>query len=91
MEDAKYKIGFAGIEGTLEIKDDWVTFREVYSFTPSFRVNMNDVEAVSVEKSSKIRGTLVLIGRGTTLGSQLLYYDTAVKCQNWIMDKLEKK
>lgn len=83
--EAKLNLGLFGYR--FSIKDGMLKYKSAYG--KAFTVRLKDVETASVAEAGRGKGTLRLIGRGTTLADVTLPRQWAEKVQAFVLSNLD--
>ncbi len=84
MEKKVLKLGMLGAGGQLIIESGLLTFKGIMG--KSFKVQIADIDTVTLDSAGFGRGMLKVIGHGTILASVEIPTSWAEKCQQWILD-----
>lgn len=84
MENKVFKIGFLGAGGKLEINSGFLSYKSPYA-NKNFKVQLSDIDTVSLAPGGLGKSVLKVIGKGTDLASVIMPTDWANKSQEWIL------
>jgi hypothetical protein len=84
MSGVKMRIGLLGAGGKLTIKDGFLNYQHPYGRT--FKVQLKDIDTVTVDTGSWGKGKLKIIGKGVILVEEKMPISWANKCQGWILN-----
>jgi len=84
MENKVFKIGFMAAGGKLEINNGFLSFKSPYA-NKNFKIQLSDIETISLAPGGTGKSLLKIIGRGTDLASVIMPTSWADKSQEWIL------